>query len=179
MRERPHLSMWLLPDSSTRTWWEHSKFAKIPWYYPCNSLWLEVGGWRWYIRSICFKYQWSDSSSADQSIWQCPKVCVTKVYTTNTRGVHRNISLCTLVEKYFALTPATCNLNSYVALKFIFRVSQKNRPRPSILCVTHEMSHTKRNHSVGWTVLYEMMYYKWYLMVLSQYMTILAGTWSV
>ena len=75
--------------------------------------------------SICFKYQWSDSSSADQSIWQCPKVCMTKVYTTNTRGVHRNISLCTLVEKYFALTPATCNLNSYVALKFIFRGSQK------------------------------------------------------
>ena len=26
---------------------------------------------------------------------------------------------------------------------------------------------------------YEMMNYKWYLMVLDQYMTILAGTWSV
>ena len=34
--------------------------------------------------------------------------------------------------------------------------------RPSILCVTHQM-----------------MNYKWYLMVLDQYMTILAGTWSV
>ena len=34
--------------------------------------------------------------------------------------------------------------------------------RPSILCVTHQM-----------------MNYKWYLMVLGQYMTILAGTWSV
>ena len=66
MRERPHLSMWLLPDSSTRTWWEHSKFAKIPWYYPCNSLWLEVGGWRWYIRSICFKYQWSGGLASEK-----------------------------------------------------------------------------------------------------------------
>ena len=34
--------------------------------------------------------------------------------------------------------------------------------RPSILCVTHQM-----------------MNYKWYLMLLGQYMTILAGTWSV
>ena len=34
--------------------------------------------------------------------------------------------------------------------------------RPSILCVTHQM-----------------MNYKWYLMVLGQYMTVLAGTWSV
>ena len=34
--------------------------------------------------------------------------------------------------------------------------------RPSILCVTHQM-----------------MNYKWYLMVLGQYMTILTGTWSV
>ena len=34
--------------------------------------------------------------------------------------------------------------------------------RPSILCVTHQM-----------------MSYKWYLMVLGQYMTILDGTWSV
>ena len=37
----------------------------------------------------------------------------------------------------------------------------------------------KRNYSVDWTVPYEMMNYKWYLMVLGQYMTILAGTWSV
>ena len=37
-----------------------------------------------------------------------------------------------------------------------------NETRPSILCVTHQM-----------------MNYKWYLMVLGQYMTILAGTWSV
>ena len=35
--------------------------------------------------------------------------------------------------------------------------------RPSILCL--------RTH--------QMMNYKWYLMVLGQYMTILAGTWSV
>ena len=34
--------------------------------------------------------------------------------------------------------------------------------RPSILCVSHQM-----------------MNYKWYLMVLGQYMMILAGTWSV
>ena len=45
--------------------------------------------------------------------------------------------------------------------------------RPSILCVTHQMSSKKRNYSVGWTVHYEMMNYKWYLMVLGQYMTIL------
>ena len=51
--------------------------------------------------------------------------------------------------------------------------------RLSILCMTHQMSRKKRNHSVGWTVPYEKMNYKWYLMVLSQYMTILAGTWSV
>ena len=37
-----------------------------------------------------------------------------------------------------------------------------NKTRPSILCVTHQM-----------------MNYKRYLMVLGQYMTILAGTWSV
>ena len=51
--------------------------------------------------------------------------------------------------------------------------------RPSILCVTHQISRKTRNDSVGWTVPYEMMNYKWYLMVLGQYMTILAGTWSV
>ena len=45
--------------------------------------------------------------------------------------------------------------------------------RPSILCVTHQMSCKKRNYSVGWTVSFEMMNYKWYLMVLGQYMTIL------
>ena len=51
--------------------------------------------------------------------------------------------------------------------------------RPSILCVTHQMSRKKRNYSVGWTVPYQIVNYKWYLMVLGQYMTILAGTWSV
>ena len=39
---------------------------------------------------------------------------------------------------------------------------EKRKTRPSILCVTHQM-----------------MNYKWYLMVPGQYMTILAGTWSV
>ena len=53
------------------------------------------------------------------------------------------------------------------------------KTRPSILCVTHQMSCKKRDYSVDWTVPYEMMNYKWYLMVLGQYMTILAGTWSV
>ena len=53
------------------------------------------------------------------------------------------------------------------------------KTRPSILCVTHQMSRKKRDYSVDWTVPYEMMNYKWYLMVLGQYMTILAGTWSV
>ena len=40
--------------------------------------------------------------------------------------------------------------------------SNGKETRPSILCVTHQM-----------------MNYKWYLIVLGQYMTILAGTWSV
>ena len=39
---------------------------------------------------------------------------------------------------------------------------KEKETRPSILCVTHQM-----------------MNYKWYLMLLGQYMTILAGTWSV
>ena len=63
-----------------------------------------------------------------------------------------------------------------------FTISQCSRvflTRPSILCVTHQMSRKKRYYSVDCTVPYEMMNYKWYLMVLGQYMTILAGTWSV
>ena len=44
--------------------------------------------------------------------------------------------------------------------------------RPSILCVTHQMSRKKRDYSVDWTVPYLMMNYKWYLMVLGQYITI-------
>ena len=47
------------------------------------------------------------------------------------------------------------------------------------MCVTHQMSRKKRHYSVGSTVPYERKNYKWYLMVLGQYMTILAGTWSV
>ena len=43
-----------------------------------------------------------------------------------------------------------------------YRNGLKFKTRPSILCVTHQM-----------------MNYKWYLMVLGQYMMILAGTWSV
>ena len=34
--------------------------------------------------------------------------------------------------------------------------------RPSILCVTHQMSRKKRNYSVGWTVPYDMMNHKLY-----------------
>ena len=64
-----------------------------------------------------------------------------------------------------------------------FTISKLNKftigTRPSILCVTHRMSRKKRNYSAGWTVPYEMMNYKWYLMVLGQYMTLLASTWSV
>ena len=45
--------------------------------------------------------------------------------------------------------------------------------------MTHKISRKKRNFSIGLTVPYEMMNYKWYLMILGQYMTILAGTWSV
>ena len=52
--------------------------------------------------------------------------------------------------------------------------------RPSMLCVTHQMSRKKRNYSVGWSVPYKMMHswHKWHLMVLGQYMTILAGILS-
>ena len=46
--------------------------------------------------------------------------------------------------------------------------------------MTHQMSRKKKNYSVGSTVPYEMMNYKWYqqvLDVLGQCMVILAGTW--
>ena len=46
------------------------------------------------------------------------------------------------------------------------------KTRPCILCRTHQMSRKKSNYSVGWTVHYEIMNYKWYFMVLGQYMTI-------
>merc|ERR1711994_177274 len=46
--------------------------------------------------------------------------------------------------------------------------------RPSILCVTHQMNHKRRNYSA---VPYEMMNYKWYQQVLGQYKAILSGTW--
>ena len=52
-------------------------------------------------------------------------------------------------------------INSLAVIAKIFR-KKIRKTRPSILCVTHQM-----------------MNYKWYLMVLGQYMTILAGTWSV
>ena len=68
----------------------------------------------------------------------------------------------------------------FTAYTCLWRSDGKERlTRPSILCVTHQMSRKKRDYSVDWTVPYEMMNYKWYLMVLGQYMTILAGTWSV
>ena len=62
-----------------------------------------------------------------------------------------------------------------------FHLEEKKelKTRPSILCVTHQMSRKKRNDSVGWTVPYEMMNYKRYLMVLGQYLAGLAGTLSV
>ena len=66
-----------------------------------------------------------------------------------------------------------CNRNLRGILK------NQNKTRPSMVCVTHQMSRKKRNYSVCWTVPYEMMNYKWYLMVLGQYMTILADTCSV
>ena len=42
--------------------------------------------------------------------------------------------------------------------------------------MTHKISRKKRNFSIGLTVPYEMMNYKWYLMILGQYMRILTGT---
>ena len=44
--------------------------------------------------------------------------------------------------------------------------------RPSILCVTHQMNHENRNYSA---VPYEVMNYKWYLVVLGQYKLVLLG----
>ena len=51
------------------------------------------------------------------------------------------------------------------------RIENPKKTRSSILCVTHQVSRKKRNYSVGWTVPYEMMNNKWYLIVLGQYMT--------
>ena len=45
--------------------------------------------------------------------------------------------------------------------------------RRSILCVTHQMNHKRRNYSA---VPYEMMNYNWYQQVLGQYKAILSGT---
>ena len=67
------------------------------------------------------------------------------------------------------------HLRYFKCAKYTFKL----KTRPSMLCLTHQISRKKRNCSVGWTLPYEMMNYKWYLMVLGQYMTILAGTWSV
>ena len=47
--------------------------------------------------------------------------------------------------------------------------------KPSIPYVIYQMSSKKRNYSVGSTVPYGMMNYRWYQ--LGQYMAILAGTW--
>jgi len=49
-----------------------------------------------------------------------------------------------------------------------------DRTRPSILCVTHQMNHKRRNSSA---VPYKMMNCKWYQQVLGQYKAILSGTW--
>ena len=63
--------------------------------------------------------------------------------------------------------------------------------RPSILCVTHQISRKKRNNSVGWTVPWDnelqvvldgtgSVYDNtgWYLVSISWYCLILGGTWS-
>ena len=66
--------------------------------------------------------------------------------------------------------------------------------RPSILCVTHQMSRKKRKDPVGSTVRCALFNYKvdrlvldgtgsvygdtgWYLMVLGHYKLVLLGTW--
>ena len=51
-----------------------------------------------------------------------------------------------------------------IALTILFlhrrHIVKTSQTRQSILCVTHQMSHKKRNYPVGSTVHYEMMNYK-------------------
>ena len=84
----------------------------------------------------------------------------TNTETNTSRGINR----CVTSSKSSNTFGNSCN----------FALSVKTRL--SILCVTHQMSRKKRNYSA---VPQTMMNYKWYLMVLGQYMMILAGTWSV
>ena len=56
----------------------------------------------------------------------------------------------------------------------VCKLAKYEETRPSILCVTHQMNHKRRNYSA---VPYEMMNYKWYQQVLGQYKAILSGTW--
>ena len=65
-------------------------------------------------------------------------------------------------------TPSNCCYYPYICLWI-------KQTRPSILCVTHQISRKKRNNSVGWTVPWDNELQ----VVLGQYMTILADTWSV
>ena len=73
-------------------------------------------------------------------------------------------------ESKYTKKPETC-----LKIHIIF----VNRSRPSILCVTRQLSHKKRNYPIGSTVPHEMMHYEvvlgqymayigWYLVVLGQ-----------
>ena len=56
----------------------------------------------------------------------------------------------------YALTIAY-NLPHCITIAYVAQPRLVKWTRPSILCVTHQMSRKKRNYSVGWTVPIEMM----------------------
>ena len=68
---------------------------------------------------------------------------------------------------------------------FLLRKKVAKSARPSVLCVTHQMSSKNTNYVVGSTVRYGMMNYKvsvygvtgWYFVVLGQYGAVLIGIW--
>ena len=71
-------------------------------------------------------------------------------------------------------TPSNCCYYPYICLWI-------KQTRPSILCVTHQISRKMRNYSVGWTVPWdnELQVVLDGTGSVIQYMTMLAGTWSV
>ena len=72
------------------------------------------------------------------------------------------------------------------AIHFLFiSLNHNEKTRPSILCVTPQMSRKKRNYSVGWTVplrwwiisgnRWYWVSIRWYWLVLGQYKLVLIG----
>ena len=116
-------------------------------------------------------------AARENSIVVVPKVSYIFFHVPVQMFVLESAMLHFLTTIFFALPVCLFGLQSDTWPTLLAHSEYKTRP--SILCVTHRMSRKKRDYSVDWPVPYEMMNYKWYLMVLGQYMTILAGTWSV